>query len=355
MKGAFWIDDRDTIKMKISIAIIGSGTSARERHIPAYLSVPDAQVVAIADNDADTARSTGQKFGIKNVYDDYEVMLKRRRPDLVSVCVSPSERKDAVVFALSRGAHVLCEMPLGMSTEEGKAMIEAADKYGKTLIFAAPLRFEAPAASVKAAIVNGDLGQVCYCRVWCRRSAVPADDFWQIKTNQGGGALSVSGQEMLDLALWLTDDLPVSVSGSSCHRFKDSPEAPKTWFGSRKELDAEDLMAALVRCEKSVVAAEVDWLYGDDETGALVVGTRGRGSTSPFRTDVASQGRFVDMTPTFLPETVAWQEQVKSFIEAALGHGKPFPSTEEALRVQQIADAVRQSSQDGREVRLSER
>lgn len=340
--------------MKISVAIIGSGSSAREHHIPAYRSIPDAQVLAIADADREKARSVGGEFGIKNVYDDYATMLKRRQPDLVSVCVAPAERQKAVLFALSRGVHVLCDMPMGMNTDEGKALIEAAQKAGKTLVFAAPGRFEPQAASVKEAIVNGDLGQVCFCRAWCRRKAVPADDPWQIKTKQGGGALSVSGHQPLDLGLWLIDDKPVSVSGSLFHRFGESPDAPKTWFGSRRELDAEDFVAALIRCQRSVLALEVDWLCSEDDSGALIAATKGQSCTSPFRMEVASEGQFVDMTPTFLPETTAWQEQVKSFIEAALGHGKPFPSPEEAVCVQQIADAIRRSSESGREISLAE-
>ncbi len=338
--------------MKVSVAIIGSGKSAAEYHIPAYLRVPEIEVVAIADADPDRAHSVGRQFEIKSVYDDYAVMLKKRRPDLVSVCTAPSEHKEAVVCALSVGAHVLCDLPMGMNADEGIAMLNAAENAHKVLVFAAPRRFEAQATTVRQAIVNRDLGHVCFCRSWSRQKAIPADDLWRIKRENGGGALSVSGHEMLDLALWLTGDKPVSVSGRLFHRFAESPDIRKTWFGSRRELDAEDLVIALVRCKGSEVALEADWLCSADDSGVHVVGTKGQSCTSPFRMEVASGGEFVDMTPTFFPETSMWHEQVRSFIDASLGHGKPFPPGEEALRVQRVADAIRLSSQCGREIRL---
>jgi predicted dehydrogenase len=177
---------------------------------------------------------------------------------------------------------------------------------------------------------------------------------WQIKRKNGGGALSVSGYEMLDLALWLTGDEPVSVSGRLFHRFPESPDVRKTWFGSRREFDAEDLAIALVKCRESVVVLEADLLCSADDFGVAAVGTKGQSCTSPFRMEVASEGEFVDMTPTFFPETSAWYEQVKSFVDASLGRGKPFPAAEEALRVQRLADAIRRSSECGREIRLSD-
>jgi len=339
--------------MKVSVAIIGSGNSAREGHIPAYVKMPETQVVAIADADLERARSVAKEFGIKGAYGDPAVMLKRRRPELVSVCTAPSEHKEAVLYALSRGAHVLCDMPMGMDADEGKAMFDAAREAGRVLVFAAPRRFEVKAATIREAVVNRDLGQVCFCRAWCQQKAVPAADLWQIKRKNGGGVLSVSGHEMLDLALWVAGDEPVSVSGRLFHRFAENRDLPKSWFGSRREFDAEDLVIALVRCRESVLALTADWLCSADDSGVLVIGTKGQSCTSPFRMEVASKRGFTDMTPTFFPESSAWDEQARSFLDASLGRGKPFPNPEEALRVQRVADAIRRSSECGREIHLS--
>ena len=338
--------------MKTAVAIIGSGNSALENHIPAYLGIRETQVVAIADTDVERAQSLALKFGIKGVYDDYVAMLKRRRVELVSVCTAPSERKDAVVTALSRRANVLCDMPMGMNAEQGNEMLEAAQKANRVLMFAAPRRYDPPAISIKQAIVNGDLGAVCFCRARCGLKAIPAEDFWQIKAKEGGGALAVSGQEMLDLAFWLTGDEPVSVSGQLFNRFAESPDVPKTWFGSRRELDAEDLAVALVRCKKATVFLEADWLTPVDDSGILVVGTKGRAGTSPFKMEVATRGEFLDTTPTFFPETGAWNEVVRSFLEASQGHRKAFPEAKEVLTVQRVTDAIRKSSLCGGEVCL---
>jgi predicted dehydrogenase len=339
--------------MKLNVAIIGSSKSAAEHHIPAYLRIRETEIVAIADADSERAQSVAKQFGIKGVYDDYAVMLKRRRPQIVSVCTGPSEHRDPVLCALSRGAHVLCDMPMGLSAQEGQDMVDAAETAERVLVFAAPRRFESEAIAARQAIENRDLGEICLANAWARRKTIPAEDYWQIKSGNGGGALSASGQEMLDLALWLLGDHPISVSGQLFHRFPKNPDIPKTWFGSRRELDAEDLAIAIVRCQKTLVTLEVDWLCSSEECGVQIVGAKGRGCTSPFRMEFAGEGQLTNMTPTFFPESSVWNDMIRSFVEAIQGNRKPFPDLKETLRVQRVCDAIRQSSESGREVLLS--
>ncbi len=340
--------------MKLNVAVIGSGKSAAENHIPAYQRIPDVQVVAIADTDPERANLVAQQFGIKGVYDDYGVMLRRRRPELVSICAPPSEHKDIALYALSRGVHVLCDVPTALNADQAQRMFDAAKEADRVLTFAAPRRFEAETLALKQAVTNRDLGAVCLCHAWFQQKGIAADELWKIKAKEGGGALCVCGQEMLDAALWLVDDAPVSVSGQLFHRFSGDPDIPKTWFGSRRELDAEDLVVALIRCEKSLVSLEVDWLASGDDSGIRVVGTKGRGCTSPFRIESASKGRYVDTTPTFFPETSAWEELVGCFIDASQGRRKPFPEWNDVVRVHRICAAIRKASLSGREIPLSD-
>lgn len=338
--------------MKLTVAIIGSGKSAAEHHIPGYLSMPDVEILAIADADTERARAVARQFGIRGVYEDYAVMLKRRRPQLVSVCCAPSDHKNAVMNALFREAHVLCDMPMALEADEGREMLETAEHTEKTLVFAAPHRFGSQAKTIRQGVASGDLGDVHFCSAWGRKKTVPAEDFWTIKAQQGGGALSVSGQPLVDLALWLVGDEPTSASGQVFHRFGKNPDMPKTWFGSRREFDADDLAVALIRCRKSLLFLETDWLFSQEEWGLQVVGTKGRGSTTPFRMEFTGEGELVDMTPTFLPGASAWNELVRAFIDATQGHRKPFPDPLETLRAQQVCDAIRQSSLSGREILL---
>jgi predicted dehydrogenase len=340
--------------MKVPVAIIGATESVSERHILGYSRIPGMEVVALADADTEAAHSLAKKFGIKNVYDEYEMMLKKQRPDVVSVCTAPSEHKDAALSALSRGAHVLCELPMARNAEEGKAMLDAAGEANRVLVFAAPRRFEAQATTVREAVINRDLGSVTYSRAWDRRGGIPGEHLWQLKKNEGGGALSISGQNLLDLGLWMMGDEPISVSGRLFHRFPTSPDIPKTWFGSRREMDAEDLAVAMVRCKNSLLNLEIDWLCLEEGCGVTVIGTKGRGTTSPFQMEVANHGKLMDMTPTFLPETRAWDEQMGAFVDATLGHRKAFPDAGDILLVQKICDAIHKSSELGREVLLSE-
>ncbi len=99
---------------ELKIAIVGAGFAARIVHLPGYAGVRQP-VSAICDLDEDRARTLAEQYGIPNVYTDWQQMLARERPDVVSVCLPNVLHHKITVGALEAGAHVLCEKPLATS------------------------------------------------------------------------------------------------------------------------------------------------------------------------------------------------------------------------------------------------
>lgn len=100
---------------KINVCIIGCGMIANSAHIPAYkANEKDYEIVAVCDNFTDNAKKTAENNGIDRWYTNPEEMLKAEKPDVVSVCAPNMFHKECVMLALSYGANVLCEKPLGL-------------------------------------------------------------------------------------------------------------------------------------------------------------------------------------------------------------------------------------------------
>lgn len=103
-------------------AIVGSGYIARV-HARLIREI-GGEVVAVCGR---TLAAAGT-FGVGRAYDNISAMLRAEKPDVVHVCSPNSFHADQTIAAFAAGAHVLCEKPMAVSSDECRRMIEAADK-----------------------------------------------------------------------------------------------------------------------------------------------------------------------------------------------------------------------------------
>jgi predicted dehydrogenase len=79
------------------------------------------------------------------------------------------------IDALRSGLHVLCEKPMALNAEEGRAMLAAAHESGKILSIAFHYRHKAAARAAKRIVESGELGDIYMVRVTAlRRRGIPS-------------------------------------------------------------------------------------------------------------------------------------------------------------------------------------
>jgi scyllo-inositol 2-dehydrogenase (NADP+) len=118
--------------MTVRVGCIGAGWVARSRHIPAFRSHPDVQVVAVYDRQSERAASLAGELGIPAHFDDLDALL-RQELDIVTICTPPWTHAPLAMAALEQGAHVFTEKPMAMNTTEAEAMVAAADSADRLL------------------------------------------------------------------------------------------------------------------------------------------------------------------------------------------------------------------------------
>lgn len=140
------------------VGIIGCGNIA-ERHARAYLSVPGLDLVASAEPDPEVASSFKETFGIAEMYEDAEKMLRNESLDIVSICTWHLLHAPQTALAARHDVKaVLCEKPMAIGLKEADHMISACQESGTKLAIAHQRRFYPGWAEARRLILDGAIG-----------------------------------------------------------------------------------------------------------------------------------------------------------------------------------------------------
>ncbi|MCE2402453.1 Gfo/Idh/MocA family oxidoreductase [Candidatus Poribacteria bacterium] len=113
---------------KYRIAIIGLGGMGGH-HAQAAALETNCELVAGAEINPERAKAWGERFGVKAIYDDYEKMLDKQKPDIVIVPTQAPMHYPPTIAAAKRGIHVFCEKPIALNLIQADEMVETCDKY----------------------------------------------------------------------------------------------------------------------------------------------------------------------------------------------------------------------------------
>jgi len=186
-------------------AIIGIGAIAR-MHARALRDIPGVELVAATCRTEEKGRAFAAEFGCR-WHDDTARMLRREKPDFVTVATPSGAHLPAVLAALRRGIHVICEKPLEISLPRIDRMITAAERSQAVLGAIFPQRFNPVVQTVHAAAAAGRFGTLAIAASyvpWWRDDAYYGPGRWQgTKALDGGGALMNQSIHGVDALQWI--------------------------------------------------------------------------------------------------------------------------------------------------------
>ncbi len=127
----------ETIKRELilfKICTIGCGWVANFGHGPAYQKYaaenPEVELTACCDVDEKRAVRFKKKYGFKNHYTDFRMMLTKEKPDAVCLNVTAALNASFANEILKAEYPLLLEKPIGTYLAEASALKKNADKYG---------------------------------------------------------------------------------------------------------------------------------------------------------------------------------------------------------------------------------
>lgn len=210
---------------KIRVGIVGVG-GISFGHIARFMESPDAEIVALVDNDPKRLEAAIERVpalaGVPT-YSDYKDMLAVGGLDAVQINTPHTLHFEQIMDSLNAGLHVLTEKPMVCTTPHAKEMIKKAEEVNKVVMISYQRHFQSQYRYVKQMVSSGTLGEVTYisalqCQNW--KHAV-ANTWRQIPELSGGGQLNDSGSHLLDILLWTS-----GLTAKSVHAYVDNCGTP---------------------------------------------------------------------------------------------------------------------------------
>jgi predicted dehydrogenase len=147
---------------KVRVAIVGLGFGAE--FIPIYQAHPNAKMYAICRRNKAELERCGEQFGVERRYSSFEELLEDPKIDAVHINSPIPDHAPQAIAALKAGKHVASTVPMGVSIDECKQIVEAQEKSGKVYMMMETVVYSREYLFAKDLYDRGVLGRIQFLR-----------------------------------------------------------------------------------------------------------------------------------------------------------------------------------------------
>ncbi len=346
----------------LKIALIGAGTIGRV-HARAYMRLPAAQLVAVADVRPEKAQEVASFSGAR-AYAAMAEALAAEDVDVVDICLPTPLHAAHAIAALEKGKHVFCEKPLARTMEEAQGILDAARNASGKFTVGHVVRFFPDYARAHDLILAGEVGRPGVIHT-LRGGAFPhwSANNWMGDLEQSGGAALDLACHELDWLRWCFGEIVrVHARGLAFTHLAPPGGAIPKGTGSSKAGQAaggnRDHALILARFASGAMAhTEVSWGLPPGSpflTRVEVAGDRGL-MTFDNRSSMPIQGyREAEGGATPVAESPLaadpWQIELEHFLTCIEADRPPLVSAEDGLKALELSIAALESIRTGRPV-----
>jgi predicted dehydrogenase len=337
---------------EIRLGIIGTGGIVGMLHIPAYLKMPEIEIVGLADpNPAGIAAAKEPNPLLADVpeYADHRELLDKEKPDAVLVASPHAFHSPQMIDAMDAGCHIQTEKPAGTGPAAVQAVIDKRDETGKIVVVSYNRRFLPIYQGIVNSLRAGEIGDVhgislLHTENWFTRNSVT----WRtVRDMAGGGFIIDTGAHTLDFIhhamgqktakltaridrMGTEVDINAAVSfefeGGAIGSVFTTGHGPKIGGGLWEDISFFGEKGAIMLRSMGDSGFGNPTVYRNDyETGKTTSEEGGDGMMEPY---VAGPG--------------------KALVDEILGRPNvEFATLEDALRVHEFVDAVYRSADGG--------
>ncbi len=191
----------------LKAAVIGTGFMGRT-HVEALRRVPGIEIVGIADEYEESARTLAEQFGISHATSDWRSLLESDNVDVVHNCTPNNLHYEINKAVMQAGKHIVSEKPLTMNSEESEELVRIARETGVVTAINFNYRFYPVVQHARNMVQRGEIGRVFmahghYIQDWL---LYDTDYNWRIDSGTSGASRCVAdiGSHWCDLVQFIT-------------------------------------------------------------------------------------------------------------------------------------------------------
>lgn len=334
---------------KLKIGLLGAGRIGRLHGENLTYSIPNAELVAVADpmmNDAMKEWAAG--LGVEKCYDDVTKVIEDPEIDAIFICSSTASHAEMIMRSAKEGKDIFCEKPIHTDLDKIREAIAAVETAGVKLQVGFVRRFDHNHKMVRDTVASGKLGKPHVVKVTSRDPDHPPMDYVKVS---GGIFLDMTIHDF-DMVRYLSGSEVVEVTAYGAVR-----NEPK--YAEYGDVDTAIIMLKFENGALGVIDNSRASRYGYDQRtevqcdlGCVQV------SNDLDNAAMISTGEGVEIAkPTwFFLERYnnAFIEEEKDFVNAVLNNTEVPVNGNDGLVPVAIAMAAAKSLKEGRSVKLSE-
>ena len=144
---------------KFEVGVLGVGYWGR-KIVEEWSQIPNVKVRAVSDLLDKNLEYARERYGVDTLVHDYREVLAIQDIKSVNVCLPNALHFQACKEALEAGKHVLVEKPITLKSEEGRELVELAERKNLTLSVGHIYRFNNALAEIRRLIKERFFGRV---------------------------------------------------------------------------------------------------------------------------------------------------------------------------------------------------
>lgn len=333
----------------ISLGIIGAGRIGKVHAQSIMNHITSVRLKTIADPFMNEETEASLRvLGVSDCTKDYKKILNDPEIDAVLICSSTNTHADISLEAIAAGKHVFCEKPVSQDIAKIRQVMEKLKGTKLKYQVGFNRRFDHNFEAVRAAVANGDVGDVHIVRITSRDPAPPPPEY-----------AAVSGGMFLDMTIHDFDMVRYLTASDVVEVFANGAVLVDPLIGKAGDIDTAIISLKMANGALAVIDNSRKAVYGYDQR-AEVFGSKGQASVSNDTNSsliLSSETGIHAEKPLyfFLERYMAsFTKEVRMFVQA-IEQDSPVPvDINDGLQPVLIAAAALRSLKEHRPVLLSE-
>ena len=337
-------------------ALIGAGVAA-QTHARELRRVGNAELVAVWARSALAAASFAAANAIPRHYTDIAALLADTEIDVVIITTPNGTHLEYAEAAASAGKHVIVEKPLEINAPRAQKIVDACEKAGQRLFVIYQRRYSQAVQQTIDDLKRGRLGEIVLVNIvdnQFRPRRYYQNAAWRgTHELEGGGCVITQSTHMIDLAQFILGPI-TSVYARTRTAWHD--------------IDTEDVATAVFEFASGTLGtfSSSTAAYPGQRHMLTISGTEGsvilngehdqivfrRSMHDESGTDVPPDFTFADPTDPREYPTFGQRVQLERIV-SALNDGTVAAGQEDLLRSVRVIDAIYESAESGRPVKIA--